>query len=175
MWRPYTQMKHARARPAVARTEGVRLHLTDGRVLVDGVASWWTACHGYNHPHIVEAMRRQVELMPHVMLGGLAHEQAYVLARRLAQHDMGHALACAAANASLDLFETGEWQASGARIQQGLKAGLAPCRGRRGVCDVRVRGAIGVVELDSAPDYGELIARFIDLGVWIKPFGRISI
>jgi adenosylmethionine-8-amino-7-oxononanoate aminotransferase len=58
--------------------------LADGRELIDGVASWWTACHGYNHPHIRAAVERQLAVMPHVMLGGLAHEQAYRLARRLA-------------------------------------------------------------------------------------------
>jgi adenosylmethionine-8-amino-7-oxononanoate aminotransferase len=58
--------------------------LADGRELVDGVASWWTACHGYNHPHIREAVERQLALMPHVMFGGLAHEQGLTLARRLA-------------------------------------------------------------------------------------------
>ncbi len=69
--------------PAV-RTEGSRIHLADGRVLVDGIASWWTACHGYNHPHIVQAVTAQLQAMPHVMFGGLAHEPAYRLAARLA-------------------------------------------------------------------------------------------
>ncbi len=70
--------------PVVA-TEGSRLILADGRVLVDGIASWWTACHGYNHPHIAEAVRRQLATMPHVMFGGLVHEQASLLAQRLAR------------------------------------------------------------------------------------------
>src|SRR5262249_18213251 len=61
-----------------------RIVLADGRELVDGIASWWTACHGYNHPHIGAAVERQLAVMPHVMFGGLAHEQALVLARRLA-------------------------------------------------------------------------------------------
>ena len=58
--------------------------LADGRELIDGIASWWTACHGYNHPHIRQAVERQLAEMPHVMLGGLVHEQALTLARRLA-------------------------------------------------------------------------------------------
>jgi adenosylmethionine-8-amino-7-oxononanoate aminotransferase len=379
VWRPYTQMKQAPAALPVVRTEGTRLHLADGRVLVDGVASWWTSCHGYNHPHIVAAMARQLEAMPHVMLGGLAHEQAYVLARRLAgllpgdldhvffaesgsvsveiamkmavqywlnrgqrgrtkfvsfrggyhgdtfaamsvcdpgegmhahfagvvpaqhvldlpqddeagrgldrfladhaheiaaviveplvqgaggmlfhgahvlerlrrladAHDcllifdeiftgfgrtgamfameaahvtpdivtlskaltggaaplsaaiaskrvfdafwsddpghalmhgptyMGHALGCAAANASLDLFAQGAWKDDVARIGQELRVGLDPCRSNARVRDVRVLGAIGVVELDEAPNHAALIARFVGKGVWIKPFGRI--
>ena len=77
-------MKTVRAPLPVARTHGCRIVLNDGRELVDGIASWWTACHGYNHPHIREAVERQLDLMPHVMLGGLAHEQAFTLARRLA-------------------------------------------------------------------------------------------
>jgi adenosylmethionine-8-amino-7-oxononanoate aminotransferase len=57
--------------------------LADGRQLIDGIASWWTACHGYNHPHIRAAVERQLASMPHVMFGGLIHEQALTLAQRL--------------------------------------------------------------------------------------------
>jgi adenosylmethionine-8-amino-7-oxononanoate aminotransferase len=84
LWLPYAQMKTASPPLAVARTEGCRIILADGRELIDGIASWWTACHGYNHPHIRDAVIRQAGIMPHVMLGGLAHEQALTLARRLA-------------------------------------------------------------------------------------------
>jgi len=84
VWRPYCQMKTAPAPLPVARTQGARLILEDGRELVDGVASWWTACHGYNHPHILAAVERQLQLAPHMMFGGLAHEPAYRLAARLA-------------------------------------------------------------------------------------------
>jgi adenosylmethionine-8-amino-7-oxononanoate aminotransferase len=85
VWRPYAQMKTARAALPVVRTQGCRIVLADGRELVDGIASWWTACHGYNHPHIRAAVERQLALMPHVMFGGLAHEQAFTLARRLVE------------------------------------------------------------------------------------------
>jgi len=84
VWRPYCQMKTAPAPLAVARTEGARIVLADGRELVDGIASWWTACHGYNHPHIRAAVAEQLGRAPHVMFGGLAHEPAYRLAARLA-------------------------------------------------------------------------------------------
>src|SRR6185312_16790561 len=60
-----------------------RIHLDDGRVLIDGIASWWTACHGYNHPHIATAVARQLAEMPHVMFAGLAHEPATRLAALL--------------------------------------------------------------------------------------------
>jgi adenosylmethionine-8-amino-7-oxononanoate aminotransferase len=67
-----------------AWTDGCRIGLADGRVLVDGIASWWTACHGYNHPHIRRAVTAQLETMPHIMFGGLTHAPAERLARRLA-------------------------------------------------------------------------------------------
>ncbi|GBQ89527.1 adenosylmethionine--8-amino-7-oxononanoate transaminase [Asaia krungthepensis] len=83
IWLPYTQMKNA-APPLVAqRTEGTTIFLEDGRALVDGIASWWTACHGYNHPHIRARMTDQLGVMPHVMLGGLVHEPVQALSDRL--------------------------------------------------------------------------------------------
>ena len=84
LWLPYTQMKTAPLPLAVKATHDCRIVLADGRELIDGVASWWTACHGYNHPHIRAAVERQLAAMPHVMFGGLVHEQALMLARRLA-------------------------------------------------------------------------------------------
>lgn len=84
IWRPYTQMKTAPAALPVVSASGARLKLADGRELVDGIASWWCVAHGYRHPHIVDAVTRQAAVLPHVMLGGLAHEQAYTLAARLA-------------------------------------------------------------------------------------------
>jgi len=84
-WLPYTQMKTASPPFAVVATRGSRIVLADGRELIDGIASWWTACHGYNHPHIRAAVERQLKTMPHVMFGGLVHEQALTLAQRLAE------------------------------------------------------------------------------------------
>ncbi|MET0181263.1 MAG: adenosylmethionine--8-amino-7-oxononanoate transaminase [Caulobacterales bacterium] len=379
VWRPYTQMKTAPPPIPVASTLGARLILSDGRELIDGVSSWWTAIHGYNHPHILSAMRAQLESMPHVMFGGLAHEPAYRLAARLAallpgdlnhcffaesgsvsveiamkmalqywlnrgeprrrkfvsfkggyhgdtlatmmvcdpeegmhahfagvlpdqfvvdlprdetsdaqldallstrrdeiaaimveplvqgaggmlfhdakiltrlraladKHDillifdeifvgfgrtgslfamsaagivpdivtlskaltggvlplsvavassrvfdpfwsdrpdaalmhgptyMGNPLACAAANASLDLIEQGGWKIDVPRLAAAMTDGLAPCRALAGVKDVRIRGAIGVVELEEAPDAGALSQRFVEEGVWIRPMGKV--
>jgi adenosylmethionine-8-amino-7-oxononanoate aminotransferase len=379
VWRPYCQMKTAPAPLPVASTRGARIVLTDGRELVDGIASWWTACHGYNHPHIRAAVATQLERMPHVMFGGLAHEPAYRLASRLAEmlpgeldhvflaesgsvsveiamkmalqywinrgfkgrnrflsfyggyhgdtlatmtvcdpeegmhglfagvlpaqhlaalprdgpseaqldrmlalhaheiaailveprvqgaggmifhddetlrrlrrladeHDvllifdeifvgfgrtgdlfactgsgvtpdivtlskaltggtlplsaaiasrnvheaflsddpgkalmhgptyMANPLACAAANASLDLFDEGRWPADVARIEAALAEGLAPCRGAPGVVEVRVSGAIGVVEFDTAVDAAGLTAEFARRGAWIRPMGKV--
>jgi adenosylmethionine-8-amino-7-oxononanoate aminotransferase len=379
VWRPYCQMKTAPAPLAVARTEGARIILEDGRELVDGIASWWTACHGYNHPQIARAVSDQLAKAPHVMFGGLAHEPAYRLAARLAAllpgdldhvffaesgsvaveismkmalqywinrgvagrtkfvsflggyhgdtlatmticdpeegmhglfagvmpaqhvvalprdaageaaldaflaeqahevaaliveprvqgaggmllHDdavlatlrrladkhglllifdeiftgfgrtgdlfactgsgvtpdiitlskaltggtlplsaaiasarvfdafwsddagaalmhgptyMANPLACAAANASLDIFETGAWQGQVAAINAGLAAGLEPCRTAPGVVNVRTLGAIGVVEFDEAVAVGALCDRFAELGCWIRPMGKV--
>src|SRR4029453_2586101 len=379
VWLPYAQMKTAHAPLPVARTHGCRIVLADGRELIDGIASWWAACHGYNHPHIRQAVERQLALMPHVMFGGLAHEQALTLACRLAAlmpgdlkrvffsesgsvavevamkmalqfwlnrgirrrrkflafkggyhgdttgamavcdpdagmharfrgvlpehcvielpeneesaanfarcleghaeelagiiveplvqgaggmrfHSpsvvqrlrdaanryelllifdeiftgfgrtgslfaceaagvvpdiitlskaltagtlplavtiaraevfgafwsdeagdalphgptfMANALACAAANASLDLFEREPRLRQVADIATALEHGLAPCRGLPGVKDVRVKGAIGVVELDRIDDLEGLRARFVEEGVFVRPFGSI--
>jgi adenosylmethionine-8-amino-7-oxononanoate aminotransferase len=84
LWRPYTQMQTAGAPLEAVRTDGAHIHLADGRVLLDGIASWWTACHGYNHPHIATAVAAQLARMPHVMFGGLTHAPAERLAARLA-------------------------------------------------------------------------------------------
>src|SRR5579862_1394760 len=83
IWLPYAQMKTVAPPLAVTATHGSRIRLTDGRELIDGIASWWTACHGYNHPYIRAAVERQLAVMPHVMFGGLVHEPALTLARRL--------------------------------------------------------------------------------------------
>jgi adenosylmethionine-8-amino-7-oxononanoate aminotransferase len=83
VWLPYAAMTNARPLPVV-RTHGSRIVLADGRELIDGIASWWTACHGYNHPHIRGAVEHQLALMPHVMFGGLVHAPALRLAQRLA-------------------------------------------------------------------------------------------
>jgi adenosylmethionine---8-amino-7-oxononanoate aminotransferase len=379
VWLPYAQMKTVRPPLPVVRTQGCRIVLADGRELIDGIASWWTACHGYNHPHIRQAVARQLALMPHVMLGGLVHEGALTLARRLAAlmpddldrvffsdsgsvsvevamkmavqfwlnqgvrtrkkflafrggyhgdttgamavcdpeagmhalfhgllpehyvvdlpqddestaafgrilerhadelagiiveplvqgaggmlfHDaatlqrlrtaadryqlllifdeiftgfgrtggllaceaagvvpdiitvskaltggtlplaaaiarkhvfdafwsddpmhalmhgptfMANALACAAANASLDLFEREPRLRQVASIAGALERGLAPCRDLPGVRDVRVKGAIGVVELERIDDLDRLRARFVEQGTFIRPFGNI--
>jgi adenosylmethionine---8-amino-7-oxononanoate aminotransferase len=379
VWLPYSQMQTASPPLPVVGTRASRIVLADGRELIDGVASWWTACHGYNHPHLRAAVERQLAIMPHVMFGGLAHEQALTLARRLAAlmpgdltrvffsdsgsvavevamkmaiqfwrnqgmaarrkfmafrggyhgdttgamsicdpgagmhklfaplipehhvvdlpldeesaaafarcldqrsdelagivveplvqgaggmrfHDeavlrllrnaadryglllifdeiftgfgrtgslfaceaagvvpdimtlskaltggtlplaatiarqkvfdafcsddpahalmhgptfMANALACAAANASLDLFKREPRLAQVAEIAAALERGLAPCRSMRGVKEVRVKGAIGVVELDRIGDLDRLRARFVEEGAFIRPFGSI--
>jgi adenosylmethionine-8-amino-7-oxononanoate aminotransferase len=84
---------------------------------------------------------------------------------------MANALACAAANASLDLFEREPRLRQIADISAAMEQGLAPCRGMPGVKDVRVQGAIGVVELGRIENLDGMRARFADEGVFIRPFG----
>ncbi len=84
IWLPYAQMKTVAPPLPVVRTQGSRIVLGDERELIDGIASWWTACHGYNQPHIRHAVAKQLKQMPHVMFGGLTLEPALTLARRLA-------------------------------------------------------------------------------------------
>jgi adenosylmethionine-8-amino-7-oxononanoate aminotransferase len=86
---------------------------------------------------------------------------------------MANALACAAANASLDLFEREPRLDQVARISRALTLGLEPCRKRPGVRDVRVKGAIGVVELDRIENLNALRQRFVSEGVFIRPFGNV--
>lgn len=83
LWLPYTQMAIETPPLEAVATDGARIRLKDGRELVDGISSWWTACHGYNHPHIRDAVARQLEAFPHVMFGGFIHEPSVRLADRL--------------------------------------------------------------------------------------------
>ena len=82
VWHPYAPPE-ANPLYAVESASGVHLRLTDGRVLVDGMSSWWSAIHGYRHPAIEAALHDQLSRLPHVMFGGLTHEPAVRLCERL--------------------------------------------------------------------------------------------
>jgi len=92
--------------------------------------------------------------------GGLMHGPTF----------MGNPLACAVALASLRLLDEGDWRARVRAIEQGLRAGLEPARGLPGVADVRVLGAIGVVQLECDVDVARVTAAAVDRGVWLRPF-----
>ena len=67
----------------VEKAEGVRLHLSNKKILIDGMSSWWCAVHGYNHPKLNKAVEKQLGKMAHVMFGGLTHEPGVRLAEKL--------------------------------------------------------------------------------------------
>ncbi|RLA61936.1 MAG: adenosylmethionine--8-amino-7-oxononanoate transaminase [Gammaproteobacteria bacterium] len=83
IWHPYASATDAPEVFPVVAASGVRLELADGRQLIDGMASWWCAIHGYNNPVLNQAVRAQLEDMSHVMFGGLTHPPAVKLAQLL--------------------------------------------------------------------------------------------
>ena len=83
IWLPYTQMKSHFFSLPVHRTKGDYIYLDNGKKLLDGISSWWSNAHGYNHPHIIKEIKKQASIMPHIMFAGLANKPAYSLAKRL--------------------------------------------------------------------------------------------
>jgi len=83
IWHPYSAMHSDIPVYQVASAQGVRIKLSDGRELIDGMASWWCAIHGYNHPDLNRAITRQLGNMAHIMFGGFTHEPAIKLVEKL--------------------------------------------------------------------------------------------
>ncbi|MBM5782694.1 MAG: adenosylmethionine--8-amino-7-oxononanoate transaminase [Pelagibacterales bacterium] len=83
IWLPYTQMQNHLPQLEVVKAKGSKIYLKDGTVLIDGISSWWSVAHGYNHPHLVKEICKQAKTLPHIMLAGFSNEQTYKLAYRL--------------------------------------------------------------------------------------------
>ena len=83
VWHPYNALPSKTKILPVKKTNKTSIFLEDGKELIDGMSSWWSAIHGYNHPKLNEALKKQVDIMPHIMFGGLAHEQASILSKKL--------------------------------------------------------------------------------------------
>jgi adenosylmethionine-8-amino-7-oxononanoate aminotransferase len=179
VWLPYTQMKNVQMPFPVVSAKGVRLRLADGRELIDGISSWWTACHGYGHPHILRAVKEQLELMPHVMFGGLAHEPAYRLAARLAAllpGDLKHVFFTESGSVSVEValkmavqfwMNCGERRTNFVSFQHGYHgdtfATMAICDPEEGMHKL-FRGVLPeqfVVEVPDTPEKLECLARML--------------
>ena len=85
VWHPYSSLTAPIPAYEVVSAQGVHLKLADGRELIDGMASWWCAIHGYNHPTLNTAAKAQIDKVSHVMFGGITHSPAVELCEKLVQ------------------------------------------------------------------------------------------
>lgn len=83
IWHPYTSMTQPLEVYPVTHTQGNKIYLATGECLIDGMASWWSAIHGYGHPALKAAMHQQIDTMSHIMFGGITHQPAIELCKKL--------------------------------------------------------------------------------------------
>jgi adenosylmethionine-8-amino-7-oxononanoate aminotransferase len=145
VWHPYAALPSEEPRYLVTGSEGVYLELADGRRLIDGVSSWWTAILGHRHPELIRAAQTQLERLPHVMFGGLTHEPALRLAEELlaiVPRGLEHVFFCDSGSVSVEVAMKMALQYQIARGQPRRRRFLTPRRGYHGdtfgamsVCD----------------------------------------
>ncbi len=85
VWHPYNSMPSKSDLLQVKRTDKTSIFLENDDELIDGMSSWWSCIHGYNHPKLTQALKNQLDIMPHIMFGGIAHEKASLLCEKLAK------------------------------------------------------------------------------------------
>lgn len=85
VWHPYNSLPSKSRILPVKSTDKTSIFLEDGTELIDGMSSWWSAIHGYNHPNLSNALKKQIDVMPHIMFGGLTHEKATHLSKLLVE------------------------------------------------------------------------------------------
>jgi adenosylmethionine-8-amino-7-oxononanoate aminotransferase len=137
VWHPYGPMPAAAPPLRVVGADGVRLRLEDGRELIDGMASWWCAIHGYRHRVLDDAVRDQLERMAHVMFGGLTHEGAVGLAGRLADWTgLDHVFFADSGSVAVEVAIKMAFQATGRRRLLTVRGGYhGDTFGAMAVCD----------------------------------------
>jgi adenosylmethionine-8-amino-7-oxononanoate aminotransferase len=137
VWHPYGPMPAPAPPLPVVSARGVRLRLADGRQLVDGMASWWCAIHGYRHPVLDAALRDQLDRTAHVMFGGLTHEPAVRLAQRLTEWTgMDHAFFADSGSVAVEVAIKLAFQATGRTRLLTVRGGYhGDTFGAMAVCD----------------------------------------
>jgi adenosylmethionine-8-amino-7-oxononanoate aminotransferase len=148
VWHPYAPLEGAMPPYPVKSARGVHLTLSDGRVLIDGMSSWWSAIHGYNHPVLNQAARAQLDSMSHVMFGGLTHRPAAELAARLVAltpQPLEKVFLCDSGSVSVEVAMKMAVQFWAARRQPGKQKMLTIRRGYHG----DTAGAMAVCDPDT--------------------------